>query len=59
MNLGFTALSLIPGAASAKLGVKGAKTAAEIAKVASTADKVADVAKVSKYGVTEAKNVGK
>ena len=56
MNLGFTALSLIPGAASAKIGLKGTKA---VVKAAKAADAVEDVAKVAKYGVPEIKNAGK
>lgn len=45
MNLGFTALSLIPGAATAKFGVKAGADVAKAAKIA----------KEAKYGVAEGK----
>jgi hypothetical protein len=57
LNLGFTALSLIPGAASAKLGLKGAKTGIEIAKLATKAEKAEHILKIAKTAIKDAEGV--
>lgn len=55
MNLGFTALSLIPGAASAKLGARGAKYAAKATKLGLEAERAEKLLKAATKVVKEGK----